>query len=312
MQLKPMENVFIGMVRKLNEELHKVSKVDAETVTEIKTKLDQHLAKAQKHQMLLYEGETHNVLAIYHVYHGDNQEDILDHLNQAQICAKDAENTDLLIRTLSTTGGVKMLAHDYDGAVSSYQEIIRVSETLKQAPIYLMNAYLNIAGNLMRKGSWDDVQLHIDAFYEAVNRINLTSDARQTYARAMYYARLSEVQVALAKKRDKTVLSDLRLTEELATQLNADYVKRYKQPLEQLHLLFSNHDKDAFIEWYEQSKVDNATNVIDHSAYACILHERGYDELAIKLAKDVLDITPNDSVRDAIQQDFADFGIVIS
>ncbi|MEO1290726.1 MAG: hypothetical protein AAFV93_23540, partial [Chloroflexota bacterium] len=46
MQLKPMENVFIGMVRKLNEELHKVSKVDAETVTEIKTKLDQHLAKA--------------------------------------------------------------------------------------------------------------------------------------------------------------------------------------------------------------------------------------------------------------------------
>ncbi|MEL6408402.1 MAG: hypothetical protein AAFR81_28810 [Chloroflexota bacterium] len=311
MQANPMENVFIKMVRKISEEIPSIPQGETSDKQEqIKLKLQKHLEKAERLAMLSYEGEVRNVMAVCSIRFEGDFESAATNLQRARACAKQMSNVDLEIRTLNTIAGSKMLAHDYDSAVDTYQETIDLinSEDLATPHIYVLPAYLNIAGNSARKGKWTEVKEQVDMFHKLIEGIVITAEERRIYARAIYYMRLLETQVALAYE-DDSIESNIRLIKELASQLEENDVKRYLSPFEQLSALFSTKDEDTFMKWYIDFKENQAINAFDHSTYACILQKRGYSNLATVFANDLLNETPNEAVQEIYRQDLSAVGI---
>ncbi|MEO1164846.1 MAG: hypothetical protein AAFV98_13735, partial [Chloroflexota bacterium] len=198
-----------------------------------------------------------------------------------------------------------------DSAVDIYQQIIALinHENFTTPHIYLLPAHLNIAGNLARKGMWSELKKQIDQFHKLIENIGISSAERRTYARAIYYMRILETQVALAFGNDDTIESKIRLIEELALQLQEKDVERYLSPFEQLQALFSTRDEDAFLEWYSDFKNNRSINLFDHSTYACILQKRGYEALATTFAKDILRETSTETQQATYKQDLSVAGI---
>ena len=308
--LKPMENVFINMVTKLVDTIHKTSS-GVETQQDILKKLHQHLDKAKRHEMQFYEAEVYNALAIYYIRYDASSDDVLEYLNLGRDLAEKVNSTELLMRILNAIGGIWMIKHDYEKALPVYQNIIDFSTTTSTPSLYTTFAYLNLVGNYARTGQWDLVQSDLDALDEVITQLPVTPNNRQNYGRIIYYAYIIKIQTALALGNDKSALESLKLVKELARQLDATDADRYLIPLDGLYEVIVEDNVEPFNIWFENVVSNQTLTILDASILASVLRKRDQISLARKLANTILALAPDATIRQNLKQDLENVGIII-
>ena len=218
-QSNPMEPVFIGMVEKIVEEIFR-GHANAAEKEKILASLRNHLEKAKRLQLLLYEGEAHNAIFIYKIMNNGDHEEIAASLDAAYDCAKRAGDVTLQIKILNNKGAVANQEYQFAEARRIYDEAIQLNQTLDTPVLGALFAYGNRIIGFMREADWDSASQDIIAADDISRSIQVTSVIRNDYARAIQSIRSHEVIVNLATGKHEAAQSALKLDQTLVSQLN--------------------------------------------------------------------------------------------
>lgn len=303
----PMGKIFTNIIKNLEKDIHKY-KGNAEQQAEIRAKLEQHLIRAQRHEMSDYDAEVRYAMGLQYSL-AQQPAEALRHYEHVLQYAIEAGDQKLELRM---RGNISLAKHNmghYSEAYQEFKETAAISEALTNPEVDLLYRILNILKAEIRRGDWDSLRGTVERFNNTASQITVTSQERQDYGRALYFFRYVEAILHLGLEDLAQARIAIDLAQELEDQLGFADRYGFVSLIDRVYHALA-HDKLAeFMAWYEATIAANKLSIDDWSAVACIFQQHGQHHVATQIATDVLNMAPNSFARNNLQADFVAFGI---